>query len=380
MTTSIKSIIVLVTICTVLALALGAVNLLTAPMIEKQEVAATNAALREVYPQGESFTEIDLSKYDGLPSSVTDIYEADDGGYAVKLLTTGYSSNMIILCGISSDGTVTGATCISSGETLGYEKTYGASLVGAKLDSIDSVDTVSGATKTTKAYRAAVKDAIGAVVIIQGGSFDNRSPEEISLDVALPSGEGDFEGLFFAENIPELTKIFKAVNDSGYVFVFGDVYVGISSDGTVVGGAETKYASLVKNYLNSVNSTVYNDIGVDFSSIPEIRDAKITASGNYVFTVQSDGFASLKNGSPVIVKLALSQDGRIISCVTVYQEETEGYGAECASPYYYTKFNGKTEEDYNTVDEISAATVTTNAYMHAVSRAFDALKLARGGS
>ena len=32
---------------------------------------------------------------------------------------------MVIMCGVSKDGVVTGALCLSSNETLGKEKTYG---------------------------------------------------------------------------------------------------------------------------------------------------------------------------------------------------------------------------------------------------------------
>ena len=69
---------------------------------------------------------------------------------------------MVILCGISADGRVSGSLCLSSGETLGYEKTYGDAVKGATLSTVDGVDAVSGATKTTEGYRNAVKDALTA--------------------------------------------------------------------------------------------------------------------------------------------------------------------------------------------------------------------------
>ena len=55
---------------------------------------------------------------------------------------------------------------MASGETLGYEKTYGELLVKRTINSIDSVDTIASATKTTTGYRNAVKDALGAAEII----------------------------------------------------------------------------------------------------------------------------------------------------------------------------------------------------------------------
>ena len=79
-----------------------------------------------------------------------------------RLNATGYSSGMVILCGISADGRVSGSLCLSSGETLGYEKTYGDAVKGVTLSTVDGVDAVSGATKTTEGYRNAVKDALTA--------------------------------------------------------------------------------------------------------------------------------------------------------------------------------------------------------------------------
>jgi hypothetical protein len=74
------------------------------------------------------------------------------------------------MCGVNADGTVSGATCLSSEETLGYEKTYGNNFKGLNADSIGEVDAISGATKTTAAYRAAIEDAIEAANTLRGGN------------------------------------------------------------------------------------------------------------------------------------------------------------------------------------------------------------------
>ena len=70
------------------------------------------------------------------------------------------------MCGVNADGKVTGAECISSGETLGKEKTYGSVFNGCDSESVSSIDTVSGATLTTKAYKNAVADALAAFDIL----------------------------------------------------------------------------------------------------------------------------------------------------------------------------------------------------------------------
>ena len=53
-----KPTIVLSAICVVIVALLAVVNLFTAPIIEAQKNAAANAALLEVFPNGEGFEEV----------------------------------------------------------------------------------------------------------------------------------------------------------------------------------------------------------------------------------------------------------------------------------------------------------------------------------
>ena len=68
---NIKSVAVLVAICTVVALLLAATNQLTAPIIEKNQSAAANEALMEVMPDGEGFEQMDTAGIT-LPATVTE--------------------------------------------------------------------------------------------------------------------------------------------------------------------------------------------------------------------------------------------------------------------------------------------------------------------
>lgn len=166
-----KSIASLTIICAVATLLLAYTNMLTSPIVEKNDMEAENAALLVVMPEGKDFSAVDISEY-SLPEAVTGVYRESGGGHVIKLSASGYSSGMIILCGVDSAGKITGATCLSSGETLGYEKTYGERLLGETLETIDSVDTVSSATKTTLGYRNAVKDALYTADVINGKGGD----------------------------------------------------------------------------------------------------------------------------------------------------------------------------------------------------------------
>jgi Na+-translocating ferredoxin:NAD+ oxidoreductase RnfG subunit len=158
---SVKSTLVLFLICAVMAVLLALTNAFTAPKIQANLEAAANEALLVVMPEGKDFKKMDISSYT-LPATVTEAYSEAGGGYVITITTSGYGSNFIIMCGVSADGKVTGSTCLSSSETLGHEKTYGANFIGKNTDDVMSVDTVGGATKTTAAYRDAVKLALDA--------------------------------------------------------------------------------------------------------------------------------------------------------------------------------------------------------------------------
>lgn len=390
MKNNIKNLSVFVAICTVITLLLAVTNAFTAPIILKNQNSAANQALLVVMPDGKGFEQIETSDYT-LPATVTEVHKETSGlGYVVKLVTAGYGPDMVIMCGVGADGVVTGATCISSNETLGKEKTYGEGFAGKDAAGVEAVDTVGGATKTTGAYKNAVKDALNTAIILGGGSVDIRTEEEILADnlaAALPAGEAKFEKLFLTELIEDVDAVYAAENGSGYVFVYGEQFIGVSADGTVITeGAENTEA--IAAAVSLIQSTVLEEI--DVSVYPDF-DKKIvyaakTASGNFVIEANGAGYG-IKGGNEyhpasgeyIVVRVSMTADGRIIDCLTVYEAETDGLGDACASEDFYGQFVGKTEDNYTEIDAISGATLTTNGYKQAIERAYMALEILKGG-
>ncbi len=386
---SVKNISVFVCICAVITILLAVTNSVTAPIIEQNQNASANAALLEVMPDGEGFEAVDISSLT-LPATVSEVYNETSGkGNVVKLVTSGYGSDMVIMCGVSSDGVVTGAVCLSSNETLSKEKTYGESFKDKDSAGVDAVDIISGATKTTEAYKNAVKDALNTAIIVGGGSVDIRSDEEIlqdNLKTALPEGE-NFTNVFLVEDISCADAIYEADNQAGYVFVVGEQFIGVSYDGTVLTeGIEN--ADELTAAVTILQSTVFED--VDFSAFEELTyvlSAKKTASGNFVVETRGAGYG-IKGGDEyhpasneyIVVRVAISEDGRILDCITVSEAETDGLGDACADEEFYGQFDGKTESDYTEIDAISGATLTTNGYIQAIERAFTAVNTMKGGN
>ncbi len=385
---NLKSVISLTVICAVVAVLLAFTNDLTAPIIKKQESAAVNDALAVVLPNGSDFSPVEIGEYE-LPETITEIYTEKNGGYVFKMITSGYSSNFVLLCGIDKDGIVKGATCISSGETLGVESDYGDTLKEKTAETIDSVETISGATKTTSAYKGAVKDALNAFTILNGGSVDLRDEAQIlndNLSAALPEAEGKFASVFITEDIGDIDSVYSADNGTGYVFVLGESFIATDKDGKVKTETdlketvETAAKAIIGSELKEIDITKYSDMPT------QVSKAYKTSSGNYVFELKAAGFGIngdkyyYPSGEYIDIKISATKDGKIISCLTTAQKESDGIGSACADEKFYSQFNGKTESDYSEVDAISGATITTNGYKTAVSKVFTAIKILEGVS
>ena len=170
MKTSVKSLVILATICVIVAIALAATNVLTAPKIEENEKEKTEKALLELLPDSGKISKIENLDSYTLPKSVTEVYRAENGGHVIKLKVSGYGGDIVIMCGISPEGKVVKTRYLSGNETKNIGEAainvLSDKVIGKDKDNINEVDTVANATVSSKAYRSAVKDALDAVSIL----------------------------------------------------------------------------------------------------------------------------------------------------------------------------------------------------------------------
>ena len=391
---SIKSVAVLISICAVVAILLACVNYITAPIIDANELEKSDGAREEVLPGGGKFELLDISAYK-LPATVSEVYRAENGGYVIKLTTTGYEAGMVLMCGIGADGTVVATKLVSSSETptiggVAADK-FAPTVVGKDVTTIDGVDTVSGATKTTAAYRSAVKDALQVVEVLGGKNVDFRTEEEIlndNLSAALPAANGEFDKHFFVEVIEGVDALYLAKNGAGSVCVIGEQFIAVAANNVVITDCSEADAAIVEAALATVGATTLSDVDIsvlDSKTYKNVVSVQKTATGNYVLEIKADGYsmqnayAPAEQKKPIVIKVSLTAEGVIIDTQTMSQNETNGYGAACADEAFYGQFDGKTEADYDTVDAISGATITTNGYKKAVQLAFNTVKALEGG-
>ena len=395
--------IVLGAICLVVALLLSLVNSVTAPVIEAAQNAAANEALIVVLPEGKNFEEITLDeKY---PAAITKGYKAD-GGFVFQATVTGKSAGLIVLCGISSDGKIVGTKVIADQETDDYDKNVFPHVEGTdgayKGMDINTFAPylVSGATLTSKAYGDAVKAALQAFTIANGGTVDVRDPEQIlqdSCNEALGTSGVKFSKWFATEVVEGVDSVYIAEDNSGKVFIIGETFVGVKADGTIVnlGNADE---SVIKTANGIIDASVLKEV----TSLPDGINAKtvkkvyITNSGNYVFDLEGKGYQALfdyGDGTVINIKLSISADGKIIDCLTVSHNESQGFGDVCATEDYYEQYRGSSASDIvlsvtspdmhadqipdgsTDIGAISSATFTTYGYQKAVKAAFEAYEI-----
>ena len=164
---------VLGAICLVVALILAAVNMVTAPEIERRQNAKNMEALREVLPDA---SDLKLTEaYDEkIDPKITAVYEGT-AGYVFKITTSGKNPGMIIMVGIDQTGKITGTKCTATNETKTYADPVFAAVDGGQYYKDQTSDSFkpyvqSGATLTSGAYSGAVDAALNAYATIKGGN------------------------------------------------------------------------------------------------------------------------------------------------------------------------------------------------------------------
>ncbi len=169
--TSLKSIIVLVSICLVIGSLMAVINLITAPRIDEANKKAEQEALSAVLPENGGFELIEGLE---MPECVSAFYRDKDGeGFVAMLSIKGYDSSkpMSIAVGFTNGSEITKIQVISAqGETSGIGSKVAtpdflSQFEGKICDSTSKVDTISGATISSSAFIEAVTQVTTAVIM-----------------------------------------------------------------------------------------------------------------------------------------------------------------------------------------------------------------------
>lgn len=95
----------------------------------------------------------------------------------------------------------------------------------------------------------------------------------------------------------------------------------------------------------------------------------------YVFMMTQKGY-----GGDIKLICGIRNDGSIEAVKTLSHSETSGIGSRVVDngSGYRENYVGKTEDNYNDVDAITGATISSTAYKKAIASAFEAYKTVKG--
>ena len=393
-------------VCTVCGLLLSLINGLTAPIIERNALAAVEESLKEIYPDA-TFKDV-TEEYIGQDETglIDGIYEAEGKGLIFTLHGKGYASDGFkYIIGFNNDGTVAGYKGLESSETSGigsraFEDEYIETIKG--LTSSDPVPLLTGATLTSSGVKAGIDAAKAVFNSVMGIEYDPNavaaepekpeaaplSSEDLSKRKASCTEEGD--GVFActalgfggAENKAKVTvKDGKVVSfepeaggdssdgmgDDAYDAANLERYVGVDADSAidgVSGATETSesFRAMIQAALGGISGEGGTASAGDNQALCigaedlSKRKAACTEEGDGVFACTALGFGGAENKATVTVK-----DGKVVS----FAPEKEGdYGDEVGDNAYsdkelarYTDVGVDSE-----VDGVSGATETSESF------------------
>lgn len=176
-----KPIIILVAICALTGLALGAIDNLTSPVIATNEAARVQKTYADLIPSATAFVERPCD----IPGVTACIEAEENQGYIIVSQAKGYGGEVPVAVAFSPDGTIERIQALPNNETpnLGSRVTEPAFINqfvgrGATPVELQDIDAITGATISSKAALAAVNEAIDAFCVVKDKSVSTPGNEK----------------------------------------------------------------------------------------------------------------------------------------------------------------------------------------------------------
>ena len=306
-------------ICLVVAALMGAVNLITAPIIKKAEEQKVYDSLRVVLDG--DFEQIDLP--DNSPATATGLYKVTEGGslvgHVVTLAAKGYAGTISLTVGIDKDGKVTKAVVTNQSETHGKAgmANYTDGFAGTDAETAPEVSTFTGATISSTAIKNAIIDALNTVsgnVVEEEEEVLPREESQIIDLAAAMIGEGAEVIDVTPEGTELVKRVYKDVEGSGYV-----AYVVVISPN--YGTVETETLIYVGNNgkIKSVNKLVWKTSDAMYGYVPptaDVVDAFYAKLANNDLESFKEKFVATEENTEVEhVTNATSTTGRLVESI-----------------------------------------------------------------
>lgn len=421
---AVKSIIVLSTICLIVALLLSSLDIITAPLIAEAELQKEESAFLEVLPEASDLEDVELGN--DIPDSVKGMKKDKGGsGYAFKLLATAtYSGTpMTVIVGIDNDGKITKMSFVEYTDSPGIGSPEGFDALFRGKDNT-TADNDAGATVTTNALKAVLNDAYAVLAKYSTveqtdeqklvALYENLMPSAKSPSVsAYKFTKYDISTLVGID--PAVTAVFAPSNEIGYIAL---VDVNDSSVAVAVNAFGKAYKVLDLEGNDLTNDSTYADAAKKAEALPPVylskdkvntrrlKNAFKAAMGEDVANALTFEAIKLENisstvtaaykiggaaedyygfiahavgyGGNIKVIYVTDKNGKIVLYKTASQSESAGYGAVIADSTYAEKIVGANVDTLeDSTLQIAGATVTSDAVKQAkgdIKAAFNAVK------
>lgn len=148
------------------------------------EAVKTNIEAQAKIMAASSMEEVDITKYEEMPSHVEKAYKTASGNYVLELHAAGFGINgdhyygpsgeyIYIKVALTSDGTIINCVTTKQSETDGIgsicaDKEFYSQFNGKEEANYKDIDAISGATITTNGYKTAIGKAFEAVKLMEG--------------------------------------------------------------------------------------------------------------------------------------------------------------------------------------------------------------------
>lgn len=187
----IKPIVVLCVICLVTSVLLAAANMVTAPIIEENNIRIANETRAALLPQASSFTQLETTV-----EGVTELYKADnDTGFVVTASAKGYGGQVPVMVSIDMEGNLVAVKFLDNAETPGLgqkvkEDGFQNQFAGKKAEemTLSDIDAISGATISSSAGVKAINCAILAFQEANGVVKEELMPEQVREQLLPDAG------------------------------------------------------------------------------------------------------------------------------------------------------------------------------------------------
>ena len=183
----VKNALILMAFSLVLGFVLGAVYKITEGPIAEATLRKEMEAYKVVFENADTFNEVAVNAAvaaqamtdGGYPDEINKAFEAVDAsgnciGYVVQLTTKdGYSGGIVMVVGVTLDGTVNGFSVTAHSETSGlgtkaFDPEYADQFKGIPATSVSGISTISGATLTSTAVKNGINAAVAYANILGG--------------------------------------------------------------------------------------------------------------------------------------------------------------------------------------------------------------------